>query len=63
MDEYSDYSHYLSHKDEPVDFYRKYEDDDFRPIKGGKNLQNLFDDSDIKDHHRFNLARKLFSRY
>lgn len=63
MDETGDYPHYLSHKDEPVDFYRKYKDDDFRPIEGGKNLQNLFDDSDIKDYHWFNLARRFLSKY
>ncbi len=39
-----DNTNYLPHADEPMDFYRKYEDDDFTPKNGRKNSQNLFDD-------------------
>jgi len=54
---------YITHEDEPTDFYRKYKDSDFLPMKGGRNLQNLFDDSDFKDYYWFNIARKHFSKF
>jgi hypothetical protein len=55
--------HYLSHENEPIDLYRKYKDSDFLPLNGGRNLQNLFDDSDVKDYYWFNIARKTLSKY
>lgn len=63
VDKINDSPHYLAHEEEPVDFYRKYKDNDFIPMKGGRNLQNLFDDSDVKDHYWFNIAKKYFSRF
>lgn len=57
-DEANNYPQYLSHKDEPVDFYQKYRDDDFIPKKGSRSLRNLFDDSDVVDKYWFNIARK-----
>jgi hypothetical protein len=57
-DEVNDSPLYLAHENEPIDFYRKYKDIDFLPIKGGRNLQNLFDDSDARDYYWFNRARK-----
>ena len=58
----NDYPHYLAHEDEPIDFYRKYKDSGFLPIKGRRNLQNLFDDSDVKDYYWFSIARKYFGK-
>jgi hypothetical protein len=59
---YSLNPHYLAHEDEPVDHYLKYKDSDFFPIKGGRNLQNLFHDSDFKDYNWFRIARRRLSK-
>lgn len=63
MNQASNQPHYLSHVDEPIGSYQKYRDNDFRPMKGGRNLQNLFDDSDVKDYYWFNIARKFLGKY
>jgi hypothetical protein len=58
MDEVNNYPQYLSHKDEPVDLYQKYREDDFIPKRGSSNLRNIFDDSDVVDNYWFSVARK-----
>jgi hypothetical protein len=50
-------THYLSHEDEPENFYRKYEDDGTEYIKGDSSSRNLFDDSDIKNNYWFMVAK------
>ena len=59
---YENNPNYLAHEEEPVDFYRKYKDSDFRPVKGGKNLHNLFSDSDVKDYYWLKIARKYLRK-
>lgn len=54
---------YLSHADEPMDFYHQYEDDGITPIKSHRNTPNLFDDSDIKDRYWLSVARKNLNMY
>lgn len=58
----NDDPHYLAHQAEPSDFYQKYKNSDHLPIKGERHLQNLFDDSDVKDYYWFNIARKFIGR-
>jgi hypothetical protein len=58
----SDNLRYLAHEDEPIDFYRKYKDSDYLPMKGERNVQNLFDESDVKDYYWLNIARKYLNK-
>jgi hypothetical protein len=62
VSDYSDNPHYLAHEDEPVDLYKKYNDSDFRPIRGGRNLHNLFSDSEIKNYYWLEIARKYLRK-
>jgi hypothetical protein len=54
--------HYLAHENEPIDFYRKYKDNDYLPMKGERNIKNLFDESDVKDYYWLNIARKYLNK-
>jgi hypothetical protein len=53
--------HYMAQEGEPIDLYRKYKDKKYQPMKGGRNIHNLFDESDVKDYYWFNIARKYLN--
>jgi hypothetical protein len=57
-----DHLHYLPHEKEPVDFYRKYKDDNYVPTIGRRGVRNLFDDLDVKDYYWFRRAREYLRK-
>lgn len=62
LDEVDDYPHYLSHENEPVEVYRKY--DNYLPRNGWNSWRrNFFDDLDLKDYHWINVARKYLGKH